>query len=560
MNIPLRPYQVEALDAIKASLFGEDNTLCVAPTGSGKTRIMAAVLDFGIGIKPGFKAAILTGRIDLVTQTERAFREFFQAHQIGIYCGSLDRRETNRAITIVSVQSLKPNQSERYDLIIVDEVHRMDQEEGAYIRFIENCRALNYKMKVLGFTATPIRATGLIYGKDQLFSRICYRKSIPEMIDLGALVTPILRAGLEEHDTTGLRLRAGEYMQEDVDALVSDKEKCLAQVKDAISQLTDRQCIVWATANIDHCNMVADTLMSLGERCTTVHSKLKKGPRADNLAAFMAGSIRHMSFVSVLSEGFDYPPIDGVVLMRPMRSPVLYIQTVGRGLRPWEGKPNCLVLDYGQVVRTIGPLNDPSIAKGGGQRERDGQLKLVSEAPQRECPQCRTFNHARAKACFHCLFDFPSVVEKLDIKAGSGNILAPVSAPKPITQTMGPIIIGPHEAKSGNNCIKIQYCDKSVVRRWGFGGPAEFFVTSNAWAMQRLEQRLDSLDIDLDYSIDENFEFPGTFAVTTLQDGRYERVQKVRRLSYENPKSEVGFEEEDTSFNFGANSPEEIGF
>jgi hypothetical protein len=277
-----------------------------------------------------------------------------------------------------------------------------------------------------------------------------------------------------------------------------------------------------------------------------------------------------MSFVSVLSEGFDHPPIDAVVLMRPMRSPVLYVQTVGRGLRPAEGKKDCLVLDYGQVVRTIGPLDDPSIAKGGGMRERDGQLKLVPEIPQLECQACRAFTRAPAKACGECGAEFPpppAPSQKIDLRAGGGDILSSDKAPPaPVTQTLGPVVVSPHTAKSGNQCVKIHYQDGAVMSRHGWGGGVyEFFVCSNPWAMDRLEQRLERIGIDLP-DTDGSHVFPGTFEVTTLREGKYDRVKDVRRTSPANPGSAVGFgddeEEENADFPFGYNNqtPRGIGF
>lgn len=554
MTVSLRPYQTEALDALWSSLFGEDNTLCVLPTGAGKTRVLAALILRARAVKPDIRIAVLMGRVDLVAQTERAFREFMPASTIGVLCGSFDRRETDRLLTLVSIQSVKAKEAYRYDLIIVDEVHRMDQDEGGYIRFIESCRQQNFKLKVVGVTATPFRASGLIYGRDQLFGRICYRKTIPQMIEMGFLSPPRLVAGVEQHNVSGLRLRGGEYVQEDVDALVADKERCREQVREALKLLGGRQCVVWACANIEHCNLVADTLMALGEPCTTVHSKLKRETRADNLSGWMGGFPRHMSFVSVLSEGFDHPPIDAVVLMRPMRSPVLYIQTVGRGLRLSEDKKDCLVLDFGQVVATIGPLDDPSIAKNGGQRERDGQLKLVNEPVQRMCDKCRTFVPPRALVCSGCGADLPALptpVSRIDQRPGTGSLLSSDRpAPKPETAMYGPVRIGLHQAKSGNTCVRVVYEDQNIVTRWGYGGVSEFFVTTNAWAMERLERRLDNLGVSLPplhLIPDEGIEVPGQFEVTTLQDGKYERVQRVLRVSHETAgkaESSIGFGDE----------------
>ena len=544
----LRPYQSEALDAVWACILGEDSALCVLPTGAGKTVIISRLMERCMSVHATVRIGMVMGRVQLVEQTERQLALVIPRARIGVYCGSLGRRELGRSVTVASVHSIADIDAHALNLLIVDEVHNLDQERGNYARLIERAREKNPRLKVVGFTATPFRSSGLIYGKGMLFKRVAYRKTIPDMVAMGHLCRPRLTQGEGEFDTSGLKIRNGEYAPEDVDRLVADKDKCLAQVTDALKRLGGRQSVVWACANIEHCNLVADTLERLGERCTTVHSKLKKAPRADNLAAFMGGSFRHMSFVSVLSEGFDYPPIDAVVLMRPMRSPVLYVQTVGRGLRPWEGKPDCLVLDYGQVVRSIGPLDDPSIAKGRRQseKERDGVLKPDDTQPMKACPQCRGFVPPATRSCPDCGHGFPfeAPVERLDARADKGSaLLSSDRASLPVTQRLGPILIGPYEAKSGNACVKVKYCDLENMVRWGPSGVAEFFVTGNAWAMERLERRLEGLGIDLPHPLEEDVEFPGTFEVTTVQEGRYERVKQVRRLSHENPRREasVGF-------------------
>ncbi|WP_350448928.1 DEAD/DEAH box helicase, partial [Streptococcus pseudopneumoniae] len=89
------------------------------------------------------------------------------------------------------------------------------------------------------------------------------------------------------------------------------------------------------------------------------------GERNNEMEYFLNGEARHMVFVTALSEGWDHPPIDALCLLRPTRSPVLYVQLAGRVLRPYDGKVDSLILDYGNVVKNLGPLDNPRIPKKG---------------------------------------------------------------------------------------------------------------------------------------------------------------------------------------------------
>ncbi|CAM6004919.1 unnamed protein product [Sphagnum balticum] len=549
------------VDAIWNEITHSATALAQLPTGSGKTFTIAELMDRAIRVKPDIRIAMVMGRVQLVDQTERALSSRIGRNQVGVFCGSLGRKELSKRVTVASIQSIAEIGIRGLNMLVIDEAHNLDQNGGKYMRFIEKAELENPKLKVIGVTATPFRSKGLIYGEDKFFKRLCFQRTIQDMIGLGYLCEPKLKSGEHAFDTSKLGTRAGEFIQEQVDELVSNEDLVVMQVRDALSKMDTRQCAAWATANIDHCNRVLDILWREGQHATSVHSKQDKSIRSANLAAFIGGSCRHMVFVSVLSEGFDHPPIDCVVLMRPTRSPVLYVQTVGRGIRisPETGKKNCLVLDYGEVVRTLGPLDAPKVK---------GTKTMEGEAPIKECPQCHSWVFAGVRECSECQYSFPpppAPEEKLtpmpDVTA---QILSTkVAAPEPVTQSLGPAVLTMHEAKSGNLCVKITYQDKSFFTRWGIGGVSEFFVTSSPWAMDRLEMRLNQIGGQLPkIPFEGEIKVQGTFEVVTLQEGKYERVTRIKRISDENPqKAEKKIEtswmddpdDDPASFNFGAN-------
>lgn len=543
----LRDYQSEAIDAIWSEIIQNSAALCVMATGMGKTEVIIGLLQKSLIAKPTLRALILMDRIDLVKQTERRFKNALGPSLIGVWCGSLQRRELSAPLTIASVLSADVKRFKKIDLIIVDEVHLMDQKESAYTRVINELQNQNHKLKVVGFTATAFRSDGVIYGEGKMFSNICYQKTIQEGIALGVLCPPILKHTEHEFDTSQLRIRMGEYRAEDVDALVANTEKCTEQVEDALPKLHGRECIAWMCANIDHCNRVLNELVRLRENVTSVHSKQDRSTRDANLGAFMAGTFRHVVFVSILSTGFDHPPIDGIVLLRPTRSPVMYVQSVGRGLRPYKDKKNCLVLDYGNIVGQLGPLDNPKV-KG---KKQDGDVVL------KICPQCKSYVSGGCITCPECEHEFPPREEpeaKLTkTHEENAQILSvPTPPPLPVTFISTDVYASMYEAKSGNVCVKITYGPPDV-RRWA---TSEFFVTNSPWALSRLEARLQALGSPMiKLPIEREIRFDGHFQVTKVRDGKFDRVTRVERCH----------EIEDTSFDFGIDqeklSPrEEIGF
>lgn len=535
----LREYQIEALDRILDDLIIQDTALCALPTGSGKTEVTIGLIQKALEMKPDLKIYVLMGKVDLVTQTDRRYRSVFGG-KVGVYCGSLQRKELSRQITIVSIQSTAQTRLfSPGNLIIIDEVHRLDQEKGAYLKFIEHQQSFHQKLKIVGFTATPFRQDGAIYGESKLFKKVSYRKTILEMIMMGFLCEPKMRGSAEAFDISSLRIRAGEYRQEDVDELVKNQAKITEQVNDVLSKTKDRKCIVWACANIDHCNLIADEIAKTDAfGVTTIHSQLDRPTRNANLSAFLSGSVKHMVFVSILSEGFDHPPIDCVVLMRPTRSPVLYVQTCGRGLRISPDKKDCLILDYGQVVKTLGPLDDPYIK---------GKSKGTGEAILKECPSCFSYIASGLRACTECghVFVFKKPEEKLDKKA---EVAAPLLSSQIVPETLVReyAFLEMYTSKSGNECVKITYTndseDKSTSLVWnGRWGITEFFVVSNGWAMQRLERRLHDLDVNIPgIPFTGEIECKGDFEIVKSKDGRYDRIISVKRIESKSPGTALG--------------------
>lgn len=497
--IILRDYQLEAVTRLWAELYVRDTALCVLPTGGGKTEIMIELLRKSLEAKPDVKIVVLLNRLTLVDQTHKRFSRALNSQNIGIYCGSRDSKSTSNSITIASIQSIYDIELDKVHLIVLDEAHNVDENEGRYFEFLTKLKAKNDKLKVVAFTATPFRATGKIYGDGKMFPDITYRKFLTEMIDAGYLVKPSMKRGEHQFDTSKLRIQMGEYRQDDVARLTEDEDVASLQVSDALSRMSDRRKIVWACSTIKHCEMVSRLLNEMGEQAKFLHSKQKPHERMVAQYDFESGDIRHLVFVSIVSEGYDYPPIDCVVLMRPMRSPVLYVQTVGRGLRIAEGKRNLLVLDYGRVVETIGPLDDPVIVDPSKKTK-----KGVIEIQMKFCPQCFEYVAKILQFCPMCQHMFyekeVTAIQKLNSQADElSTLLAGVTKSNQREHGIIAVTLHPYKSKGGNDCLLIVYHTDHFYRRT----INEYFVWENEVGYKRAQRRLIELNVDIKATLTE---------------------------------------------------------
>lgn len=392
----LRGYQNLILKSIyqRFSSTDEKTALIVAPTGSGKTLTFTALVQHYLESAPDLRVLFMINRVQLVHQLEKVLTA--HGFRPGIACGSLSRRELDRQFTIASYLSIiNVSPPVRYNLIIWDEAHvfapMLDDSTTPLARWYTAISDINPRLRDIGFTATPYTATSLIYGDSRHFNEITHEVRMKELLAEKHLVPARGYAGAStaRFNTKGLKTVAGDYQLTDLQRLAEDSATMAAQVADALTHLNthNRHCVVWQCVGIEHSEAVASRLREAGESVAVVHSTTDY---TDELQEFEAGKRRHLVFVTIVAVGYDHPPIDAIVILRPTKSPVLMVQSIGRALRPSPGKEYALVLDYGNVIASCGPIDYPFIR----QRQdlataRKTITDLASELPSVvECTSC----------------------------------------------------------------------------------------------------------------------------------------------------------------------------
>jgi DNA repair protein RadD len=161
---------------------------------------------------------------------------------------------------------------------------------------------------------------------------------------------------------------------------------------------------------------VMQTLREMGVQAESVFGDTLTFERDGILGNFRAQRLKYLINVGVLTHGFDAPCVDAVALLRPTLSPGLYYQMVGRGFRLFEGKANCLILDYGGNIMRHGPVD--MIGVQNGQRSHNG------EAPAKECPECHSVIAAGYMTCPDCGHQFERNASQHEAKASNAGILS----------------------------------------------------------------------------------------------------------------------------------------
>jgi len=400
----LRPYQVEAIQAVYRHLREQDNNPCVViPTAGGKTPVIAHICRDAVQLWGG-KVLILAHVRELLEQAADKLRAVAPDLPFGLYSAGLNRRDLGYPVTIAGIQSVYKRAADigAVDLVIVDEAHLIPPDgEGMYRTLLADLRQINPRVRVIGFTATPFRMrTGTICSPDNFLNAVCYEIGVRELIVQGYLCPLRTKAGTQKPDTDRLHVRAGEYIASEVEDLMDEDALVLSACREIVQYTQDRNSVLIFASGIRHGQHIAQVLQERhGAECGFVCGDTLPFERDEALRRFRAGNLKYLCNINVLTTGFDAPNIDCVALVRPTLSPGFYYQMVGRGFRLHPGKHDCLVLDFGGNVLRHGPVDQLRASSGGSSG--------TGPPPAKECPECHEIIAAGYATCPACGHVFP---------------------------------------------------------------------------------------------------------------------------------------------------------
>lgn len=332
----LRPYQQEAREAVEHQWREVDRTLLVLPTGCGKTIVFASVT--ADRVSAGDRVLILAHRGELLEQAADKLRQAVglgcAVEKAGESClGSWYRVVVGSVQTLMREKRLEQFPPDYFGTIVIDEAHHAVSD--SYRRILDHFA----DAKVLGVTATPDR--GDMRDLGAVFESLAYEYTLLRAIREGYL-TPIQALTVPlTLDISGVSMQSGDFKASEIDTAL---DPYLEQIAGEMAQLcADRKTVVFLPL-VKTSQKFRDILNGHGFRAAEVNGE--STDRAEVLADFDAGKYNVLCNSMLLTEGWDCPSVDCVVVLRPTKVRGLYCQMVGRGTRLSPGKENLLLLDF----------------------------------------------------------------------------------------------------------------------------------------------------------------------------------------------------------------------
>ena len=371
----LRSYQIKAIDSLRYSFNtkGKKSPLLVMPTGAGKTVVFAAISK---AISDNEKnVLILVHRRELIDQASKKLKAIGVDH--GVIAAKYKSSQNN--IQIASVQTLvrrlvtntfNPN------YIIIDEAHHA--AAGSWQKIIEHFKDA-FK---IGCTATPIRLDGR--GLADYFDDLVLGPGVAKLIKDEYLApykvfAPPLKINLDKVKTLG-----GDYQKKELEKQIDSADI----IGDAVQQYKKHADGLPAIAfciSIKHATDVCNKFKNAGYKAAIVHGEMKVDDRDKAIKGLGNGKIQILTSVDVISEGTDVPDVSAAILLRPTKSEGLYLQQVGRVLRPKPDK-TAIILDHVNSTRTHGFVDDKKEWSLDSQKKKKKKGEL---APHVEtCNKC----------------------------------------------------------------------------------------------------------------------------------------------------------------------------
>lgn len=369
MKYQLRPYQQQASDAAVNFFLGNtrpgENGLLVCPTGSGKSLVIA---DIAARVKNYSPLLVLCPSKEILQQNFEKYQSYGFLDS-AIYSASVGRKEISN-VTFATIGSVMNHLDDFavFKMVIVDECHNCNSKAGQYKEFFEA-----EQRKVIGLTATPYRLSSYKGGlsilkfltrtRPRIFTQVLYFCQIQDLLAQGYL------AQLRYFDCTTLDMTRVKSNSTGAD--YDDKSLLLEYERSGFyDNLTStvrrvlhpksgipRNGILVFTRFIDEAEVLVNRLKNEGVNAAIVTGETPKREREEILEAFKKGEIKVVSNVGTLTTGFDYPALDTAIIARPTKSLALWYQTVGRIIRPYEGKDGW-VIDLGGSYKQFGKVED----------------------------------------------------------------------------------------------------------------------------------------------------------------------------------------------------------
>ena len=352
------------------------------------------IVDFyqAVAVLAGYKTMV---RVQVDNRSEKfsdIYRLFIMknVHKIGCQQIKKERYHYDGTVHCVRVPSGNIIVRSNGFTLVVGNCHLIPRKSTTlYKRFLDESLIANPKIKIVGFSATPYRLdSGYLHeGKDAIFDTISYEIGIMELIKDGFLCPVISKSGIQSIDLTGVHIRGGEYVQEELAHAAENSEMVKAAVKEIVSLGKDRKAWMVFASSVKHAEMLRDEIAKYSIPVEIIIGSTQH--RDKIIDDYKSGKVRCLVSVSVLTTGFDAPHTDLLAILRPTKSTALYVQLCldeKTEILTKEGWKGIGEIDKGMIVASF----DMNTSKGYWvpalsivDRERHEDEKMVSISTNR---------------------------------------------------------------------------------------------------------------------------------------------------------------------------------
>lgn len=397
---PLRPHQARAIKLTReAILAGKDRIVLQMPTGAGKTRTAAEIVSGALA--KGKRVAFTVPAISLVDQTVAAF-ESEGIDAIGVMQANHVRTDRFQPVQVVSVQTLGRRARPDADVVIVDECHVQHEPVRAWMGDRTERRVF------IGLTATPW-AKGMADHWQALVSPV----RMADLIEAGVL-SPFRVYAPSSPDLSGVKVVAGDYHEGQLGEVMGGAQLVADVVQTWKARAQGLPTLVFAV-NRAHAAQLVQQFADAGVQMGYCDANTDIIERQYLFGQMARGALAGIVNIGTLTTGVD-ADVRCIVLARPTKSEMLFVQMIGRGLRSAPGKAEALILDHADNHDRMGFVTDIHHDRLLSGREKPHATKQdKGEATPKACPSCGTLK--KGGVCPSCGFK-PERQSEIEVEAG----------------------------------------------------------------------------------------------------------------------------------------------
>jgi len=351
--IKLRDYQKQAIESIYKMFDTASRQYIVMPTGSGKTITFLSY------------ASQYHDRILIIVPSKELMKQVYETSLLFYNSSEISRRgdgHNNKIakVHICIIHSIRGDYLEflsntKFDLTIIDEAHHT--QSNSYRRFIRKREKIfdSMDMKILGVTATPDRSDALLL--TEILDQCSFEISITDLINRKHLSDIEGFSVKTNIDISDVHDHNGDFSLAQLYKKLSTDSRNGLIVDMCKKEMKNRKTLIFCI-NIKHSKEINFLLNKFGIPSSHIDGNMNSSERNSILSSFRNGEINFLCNCQLLTEGFDEPSIDGIILARPTRSRALFLQMIGRGLRTYQGKSNCKIIDITDNHKLLAGFND----------------------------------------------------------------------------------------------------------------------------------------------------------------------------------------------------------